>query len=344
MIGVTSDFHLKDDLAYADYVKDRRIPEKKEILDFIIKEFKDCHTIVLCGDQFNKRNNPSEIVKEFVEFIERFGDKNMIILAGNHEKFGTGKSAIDFLKEIKGKDNWTICTKEILNIDMGLITKIRITLVPYTTNTELGVKDNKEGAKKIMKRLDGGDIIFVHHAISNISLGPGQSTNLFNEIVLPKNELEKRYKLVVGSHIHKPQEDKNTIIIGSVFNNEVGETQKYIWKIDEKTLKVEKIALPGRGVYGLENPTIKDLDKIGKHNIVKATFTDSKYKNNLDELKQELRKFDAHILLEQYPHERKKLHFEEGMLEFSVEQLLDLYAKTKKVDSNKLKRAWELVK
>ena len=61
-------------------------------------------------------------------------------------------------------------------------------------------------------------------------------------------------------------------------------------------------------------------------------------------MKKKLKKFDAYILLEQFPNERKKVHFEEGMLEFDIEKLLETYAKIKKVDIRKLKVAFELIK
>lgn len=61
-------------------------------------------------------------------------------------------------------------------------------------------------------------------------------------------------------------------------------------------------------------------------------------------LKEKLKKFDAYLLLEQYPRERKKVHFEEGMLEFSTEKLLEIYAKEREVDVKKLMLAWDIIK
>ena len=340
MILALADIHLKESIGYSDLIPDGRLAERKEILDFIVKQADDCETIIIAGDSFDKRNNPSEIVRLFVEFIERYGKKRVIITKGNHEQMNNGKSAIDFLKEIKNKLNWTIATDKIFTTT---IESRKMVFCPYFSNAELGVSSNKEGTKKLLKMLPDGDVLFIHHAISDIKLSSGQSTNLFDEVVLPKKILLEKYKLVVGSHIHVPYQKDNLVVLGSIFNNEVNETGKFIWKINNK-LEVEKIALPGRKIYGLENTTIEDLDKIKKSSIVKVTLTDLKYKNNIEELREKLKEFDAHVLIEQYPHERKKLHFDEGMLEFDVEKLLSQYASTRKINLNVLQRAWQLIK
>ena len=338
IIGIIPDMHLKESLGYADYVSDRRITEKKEILDFIVKSFADCDTIVFLGDQLNGRNNKSEVIKEFVEFIEKLRGKKLYFISGNHEKTGDGKSAIDFIGEIKNPD-WHIITNKVEQIGS-------FTFSPYFSKPELEAKDDAEGSKKLMEQLNGGDMLFIHHAISDSLTGSGMTTNLFNEIVLPKKELEKRYKLIVAGHTHSPQADGKTVIAGSIFNNEVGETQKYIWKIEENTLKVEQIKLPGRAIVKLENPLVADFDKIDKSSIVKIIITDKKFKKDIDDIKKAAKKFDAYLLLEQIPKERKKMHYGDGesMLEFSIEKLLEVYAQERKVDIAKLKNAYELIR
>lgn len=343
MIGVLSDLHLKEKLAYADYIKDGRKAEKEEILDFIVESFEDCNIIVFVGDQLDRRNNPSEVVREFVELVERFKDKQIVIIAGNHEKTGNGKSAMDFLKEIDGKNNWHIVTNNLYKL-INSKKSLELHFLPYFTNSELGVKSSDEAKEKVLDMLTGGNILFVHHSISEILINENHTTDSLSEVVLPRELLEERYKLVVGGHIHKAQKNNRTIISGSIFNNEVGETQKYIWKIDEKDCSTKKIKLPGRGIYKLENPSIEDLDAIHKGNIVKVVLTDEKKKKDVNALKDALKRFDAYLFLEQYPRKRKKMHFEEGMLEFDVEKLLETYAKERKIDVVELKKAWALIK
>src|ERR1035437_694588 len=159
------DLHFKDSLGYAEYIPDGRVSEKKEVLDFIVESAKDCDGVVLMGDNFNSKNNSSEVNRQFVEFIERFWDKEVYILSGNHEKRGDGKTAIDFLAEIN-KGNWYIFT------DPGsvVIGTLKLDFLPYMLKSELGVETNEEAAKLMTKNLSGGDILFIHHMISGFSV------------------------------------------------------------------------------------------------------------------------------------------------------------------------------
>lgn len=340
-IGVIGDLHMKESLGYADYVSDRRIPEKAQILGFIIEKLKDCNKIVLLGDNFNGRNNHSEVIREFVAFLERLGDKDIYILSGNHERFGDGKTAIDFLKEID-KPNWHIFTEITTVLDkMGR----KLTFCPYYNRSELGADDDLEAQKIIMNRLEqDGHILFVHHAISDSKTMTGLSTNVFSEIILPKKELQKRYQMIFGGHIHLPQEMGSVKIAGSIFNNEMGETEKFIWKIEDD-MSVEKIRLPGRGIYKLENPDVSKLGKINKDNIVKVILTEKMEDEPLKKLREILRdSFDAYILVEQYARERKQDKTNGDIIDFNIDGLLELYAKNKGIDIIKLKTAWESIR
>ena len=336
MIGVISDLHFKPSLSYSDYIKDGRKEEEKEILDFIVDSFKDCDKIVFVGDLLNGRNNSSEVLKRLVKFIERFENKNIYIISGTHEKSADGKTSLDFLKEIKNP-KWRIITDKIEEID-GMV------FCPTFTKPELKVKNNEDGKIKLMKMLPDGNILFTHYSISGSFTGSGVSTEIFDEIVLDRKEISDKYDLVVSGHIHSPNYANNVIITGSIFMNEVNEDRKSIWIVNEKNYLVKELKLPGRDIIKVENPTDNDFKKIKKSSIVKVILTDPKFKRKINDTKEKLKKFDAFILLEQFPKERKKIHFEEGMLEFSIEELLEIYAKQKKVDIKKIKTAFELIK
>lgn len=399
-IGVVGDLHLKENLGYADYIPDKRGAEKKEIFDFIHDNLNDCDTIVLIGDSLNGRNNPSNVLKEFVSFVKRFGNKDIYILAGNHEKFGDGRSAIDFMKEMK-IPNWHIITNsvETITTEHG-----NLVFCPYFNKSEINIIENQEASEKLlelvcgnMPSLDDGilgwigrdnqtvadeqqaatlteedlssfyqetmnnnnnaealttlssdvkqnNILFVHHAISGTIVTANTTTDLFNEPVLSKNKLLEKFDKVVGGHIHKPSDEGRVIVTGSVFNNEVGEYGKKIWKIDNETGEHESIDLPGRHIYKITDPTMPELEALKKKSIIKVVLT-KKISDGTDVLKSFLRDtFDAFILLEQYPNERKKIHFEEGMLEFTPENLLKTYAKERNVPLDKLEAAYELIK
>lgn len=339
-ILVVGDMHFKDNLSYADYVADKRVEEKVGVLDFVVEMASDCEHVVLLGDNFNSKNNSSETNRAFVEFIERFGSKETYILSGNHEKKGDGKTAIDFLGEVH-KKNWHIFTRPS-SVSVGKKSApIKLDFLPYMLNSELGVETHEEATKKIVKSLDGGDILFAHHVITG-SVVHGIETEIFREPILPQEKLEKKYKMIVAGHIHAPQQYGKVTIAGSVFTSEVGETEKFIWKIDTDTMTIEKTMVPQRGIYKMVDPTEEELAKIPKNSIVKVIVT--KKNTDIEKLQGILDKFDAMLLIEDYPDDRKKMKIEKGQaFDFSIEALLKLYAESKGVDHQKLVRGLELI-
>lgn len=335
LIGVIGDMHMKEDLSYADHISDGRVAEKKAILDFIVDSFKDCQHIIFMGDNFCHKNNSSEVNRAMVEFLEKFGKKDIYMISGNHETKGDGSTAIDFLKELKGKENWHIFTDPT---QVKIEDKIACFL-PYMLKSKLEVETNEEAVEKILKVMDKGDLIFTHHSISGTVFN-GIKTETLSEIVLPKEKLEKKFKLVVAGHIHVPQQYDRVLITGSVFTAEVGEEQKYIWKIDNE-LGIQKIKIPQRGIYKLENPTLKQLTELPKDSIAKIVITDKRI--DVDELKVVAAGLDAFLLIEDYPDTRKKAHIESGAFDFSIEALLRLYAKEKDISEEKLLKGLSLI-
>lgn len=123
----------------------------------------------------------------------------------------------------------------------------------------------------------------------------------------------------------------------------VGEGGKRIWKVNQETNWIDEIPLPGRSILKFENPTIDVLKFLRKEDIIKVILTQPG--QNIEEIKKILKQFDAYILLEQYPHERRQVSWTEGeALDFGIENLLKLYAKERKVDESKLMAGWELIK
>lgn len=343
MIGIIGDAHFKENLAYADYVKDRREGERRAVLDKIVEAFSDCETVIFMGDNFDTKTNPSSVVRAFTEFVERFNGKNVFILAGNHEKTADGRSAVDYLKEIKNP-KWKIITNKVEKVG-------EFVFCPYFSKQELGVETHEEATAKVMEMLFAPTLmsdapakfLFCHYAISDSLTTTGQNTNLFPEVVLPKTKLEEWYLKVIGGHIHKPQENGKTLVTGSVFTNEVGDDEKFVFKMDNHG-KVEWEKLPVRPIRKVENPTKEKLEFFLEDNsgtIIKAVFND-RAKAPDEEIKEVLKRFDAYVLLEQYPNERKKLDIENGaMLEFNIETLIKAYAKQKSLDETKLINAWK---
>lgn len=344
MIGVIGDLHLRQDMAYADYVKDRREAERQAVLNCIVEAFKDCDQIVFLGDQFHIKNNPNQVVRMFTEFVERFSGKEIFILAGNHEKTADGKTAVDYLREIKNP-KWHVITKAIEKFG-------DLVFCPYFYKNEVEAENYAEGAAKIMEILPEGKVLFVHHAVSDTLVRDGMNTNLFPEIVLPKQELEKRYQLIFGGHTHRPQQYGKTVIAGSIFTAEVGETEKFVWKIggvggSYNNDPIVSIVLPNRPIVKLENPSVTVLNRLlaNPHQIVKTILTERQEGMSADDYRELLANFDAYVLVEQYPHERRQVAWTEGeALDFSIENLLRLYAKERKIDESKLIKMWEMIK
>jgi DNA repair exonuclease SbcCD nuclease subunit len=289
------------------------------------------------GDNFNSKNNSSETNREFVKFIENFGRKEIYIISGNHEKKGDGKTAIDFLGEVK-KSNWHIYTGPGTESFSG----VKLDFLPYMLNSELEVETTEEAVRVIMDDLEGGDILFTHHAISGTTFN-GIKTESLHEVVLPKEELEQKYKFVVAGHIHTPQLVDNTLITGSLFTSDVGETEKFIYKISVDNVKwdVEKLKVPCREIHKIENPSTEQLLSIPKSAIIKAIITNKTV--DIEKLKEELSRFDASLIIEDYPDERIKAHIEDGAFDFNIETLLKLYADEKNVDYPKLLKALNIV-
>ena len=333
-IGVIGDQHFKDSLSYSDYISDHRLAEKEAVFSFIVDSFEDCDHVVLLGDNFNSKNNSSETNREFVAFIERFGNKKIYIISGNHEKKGDGKTAIDFLGEVK-KPNWFIYTGPGYET-MGTL---KASFLPFMLNSELKVETSEEASRVMVEDLKGGDILFTHHSITGTVFN-GIKTDDLHEAVLSKEELEKKYKLVVAGHIHVPQQIGNTLIAGSLFTSEVGETEKFIYKIADD-FSIEKLKVPCREIHKVFNPTTEQLLSIPKSAIVKVIITNKTV--DIEKLKEQLSRFDASLIIEDYPDERVKAHIEEGAFDFNIESLLKLYSDEKDVDYPKLLKGLEII-
>lgn len=340
MIGIIGDLHLKEKLGYSEFFPDGRVEEKNKILDEIVSGLSDCESIVMLGDQLNARNNPSSVLKELVALMERFQNKHVYMIAGNHSKFGDGKSALDFLKEIKNK-NWTVVTDTCEDV---IIDGMNCVLCPYFSKAELGAKDDEEGKKLLMEILNKktGKVLFCHQTISSFITSSNCLTDSFNEIILSKKDLEKKFDKVFAGHIHKPQDDGKIVLCGSIFNNEVGEDGKFIFKVD-KDLSVKKIKLSGTSIIKIEDPSLADLEKIDKNSLVKLFF--NKKADDIDLIREYCRNtFKASIIIEQLKTERAKSKAIKGELDFSIENLIKIYAKEKKLKTEDLIEAYELIR
>jgi len=339
-ILIIGDLHLSEHLGHYDAIRDERVSERKEVLDFIIEKSESAKHVIFLGDQFNQKNPSAKIIQEFVEFIERFSDKQVYIISGNHETQASGSSALSFLKEIKNKDNWHIFTD---SIESTIIEGKKFIFAPFMSRVFLECADDKTASKKIMKKIlaEKGDILCVHQSISGTKSNGGL-VDLFPEPVLDGKKINSTIKKTFAGHIHAPSENGNIIISGSIFCNEINEKERYVYLFDAETMEAEKVKIPERGIYKVENQ--EELKNIPKSSIVKFILSEKLPPQELDALKEELKKFDGYILSDDSKTERKKDNIsDKNLLELSTTELLGEYAKQKKVDIEKLMKGFELI-
>jgi DNA repair exonuclease SbcCD nuclease subunit len=328
-IAILGDPHFRAEMPYASSIDDGRKGEWESVKKTILDTSKKCDAIVLMGDNLNSRNNPSIVLREFVEFLNGFDEKPVHILIGNHERHGEN-TALDFLDKVQ-HPNWHIYSDITESVEIG--NGIYATFVPYMTPALLGL-GTKEEAEGHINGLAKADIAFFHHAITGTA-----GTEFFDEIMIDQSKL--KFGFTFGGHVHKSERlADNVVVTGNLMTHEVGEHKKVAWVWDSEKNTAEEIELPVRGIYkfiweeqGIVAPSTS---------IVKCYVTDKN--TDLEEVKEFLKQFDASLIIEQYPSERQKVHVQEGALDTSIESMLKLYAEAKSVDYNDLLAGLEIIK
>ena len=331
---VVGDQHLRFELPYSSAFSDGRRGEWEQVKAKIHKTAEDCDAVVLLGDNLNARHNHSTVIKEFIDFLNGFGDKEVHILVGNHERYGKA-TALDFLKEIPTR-NWFVYTEPTRETIAGYPSM----LIPFMNPALLGVETKEEAIEAIMNSFPKEKIklAFLHHAVSGMKIGDFP-IDLTNEMVLHKDKLNKHFDITFAGHIHnKHIIDQSTIVTGSIFTQNVGEHEKSIWIYEDG--KVTEVPLPVRSIFKMiwEEQGEKHYPK---HSIVKCYITSRN--TDIEVVKEFLNYFDSYVVIEQYPSERTKVHFEKG-LDLSVENLLKLFAEAKDLDYAELKAGFELLR
>ena len=339
-ILIVGDAHFKLDLPYSSYIEDRRRGEWEAVKSKLHELARGCDSVVLLGDNLNSKHNNSAVIDEFVVFLKGFGGKELHVISGNHETFGM-KTAIDFLKKLT-MPSWNIYTTPRKN-EIVPGSGVYGMFVPYLNPAMVSAKDKEEGVIKALERLKPADILFAHHAITGGTVH-SQLVDLFNEIVFPIEPIETMYPRIFAGHLHATQElSEKTTMTGSLFTAEVGEEKKYVFIYDTDTKQTEKIELPERGIYKVVLPgDILKIEKIPSNSIVKCYITDRQV--DVDEVKQSLQKFDAHVIIEAYPSQRTKVHFENGSMDLSLDNILKIYSEAKLIDHESLRRGFDLIK
>lgn len=342
-ILIVGDLHLRFALPYADCIPDGRKSEWEAIKSTIVEASKDCEAIVLLGDVFNARHNHSSVIKELIDLLKRFGDKEVHIISGNHCRYGES-TALDFLKNIPNT-NWSIYTEPKMTVVAGK----EAFMIPFMTPALLGVLTKEEGTKKLVELLpkDAQALAFCHIGITGAKLH-GVPVDFFDEIVLPKEEMEKHFWHTFAGHWHgKQMLFPNIYITGNVFTTEVGDHSKSIWKYESDgtmDVKVDEIPLPVRQIHKVDwdNDSAAIYGGIPTNSIVKCYVRVKG--TSIDLVRETLKRFDASIIIEQYESTREKVHFEDGVLDLSVETMLKHYAEAKGISHKDLVEGFEIIK
>ena len=341
-ILVVGDQHFRFQLPYSAAIQDGRRGEWDEVIKKIHDTSKKCDAIVLLGDNFNAKHNHSSVNKDFVEFLNGFGNKHVYILTGNHETYGKS-TALDFLKELN-HPGWHIYTEPTKDVIIGAETTLEAFFMPYMTPGTLGVENLEEANKKAQNVLSSASILFHHHVVSGTKIS-GTTSEHLNEIVLPLN-IEEKYNLVIGGHIHKGQQlSPKTFVSGSIFTHEVGEHEKHVLIVDTNTNKVEEIELPVRGIYQIEWNDNFFITELPRNSIIKMIVKDPALKDKIDAIREKLTEyFDSATVVEQYPNKRAKMLIDKtGGLDLSIKNLLKIYAETKEISYDDLTEAMTLI-
>lgn len=341
-VCIVGDMHWRLELPYSSAIPDGRESEWNNVLDKIVKTADTCDAVVLLGDVFNSKHNHSSVIHGLITFLKRLGDKEIYTISGNHCRYGE-KTALDFLQKVD-QPNWHVYTKVTEGVQIG---DTKATFIPFMTPATLGVETKEEAEVAILDKLGSADIAFCHHAMK------GAKTSGFfeGEIVLDKDKMESLFGLTVYGHIHQAERLSDKVLgTGSIFNQEVNEYGKSIWVWDTETKKTGEVPLPCRGIYKVvweapqwHIPKEKDaLSSIPNNSIVKCYVTDRT--TDIDTVRNVLQRFDASIIIEQYPNERSKAHFEEGGLDLSVDSMLKRYSEAKGLSYDDLVSGFALIK
>jgi DNA repair exonuclease SbcCD nuclease subunit len=340
-ILIVGDLHFRSELAYASSVKDGRQSEWEGVKSTIHVSAKSCDAVVLLGDNLNQKNNSSAVLKEFVEFLNGFGDKEIHILVGNHERQGAA-TALDFLDKV-AHPKWFVYAVPTQTKVAGQ----EAMMIPFVTPALLGVETKEAGIEALIKTFPSSAIplAFGHHAVGGSKLN-NLPVELLNEIVIPQKAMEQHFSHSFCGHIHQRQHLFPSIYMtGSIQTQEVGSHSKSIWVYESDgsiDVSVEEIALPVRGIYKIVWEERNAMEEIPSNSIVKCYVTNRD--TDIEEVNKFLSNFDASIVVEQYPSERAKVNFAESKLDFSVESLLKMYAEAKKVSYSDLMDGFNLIK
>jgi len=339
---IVGDPHFRYQLPYSTALPDGRASEWEGVKRFLKELAEDCEEVVLMGDNLNSKHNHSTVNSEFVRFLQDFGEKKIHMLVGNHERYGH-ESALDFVKDMN-HPLWKVYD-EITETTIG---GKKTLMLPFLTAGVLGAANLEEAQVALTKELESrgaAEYLFHHHVAEGTIWGQSSETAELHEVHVPKSSFPL-YKKVVGGHIHKRNWVTDDVLVtGNLFTNEVGEHDKAVFILDTETNAVTEHKVPCRGIYKVEVREPNIPAEIPDSSIVKVIVTNPELQGpGVAKIRTLCSRFDAFVLVEQYPRKRKKINISEaGALDFSLENLIKVYAEARKVPAADLERGLELL-
>ena len=333
-IGIIGDMHYVETLPYAEAFNDGRQGEWSRMESAIRDYVKGCSDVIFLGDQFDAKNNPSEVITKFTKFLESLeGSPEVHILAGNHEKRANGTSALDYLRHVKNP-KWHVYT-DVTQVAMA--NGKTATFLPYMFRQEFSARDDAELTKMILELpwMEKGDYLFTHHALSG-TFCDGGLVDLFHEAILPRKILEERFWRIFAGHIHTPYEYGKTVVVGSTFTACVGEAKKYVWQLDADN-ELTRIALPVLPIKKVmwdgvaEKPVVEE-------NCITKVFCVSGSDSRWVPIEKE------GVVRETYQVEQRRgMHEVEDLEALDIPKLLKLYAQAQKKEIGSLVKSLDLL-
>lgn len=338
---IVGDPHFRYQLPYSTALPDGRASEWEGVKSFLHELGKECDEIVLMGDNLNSKHNHSSVNSEFVRFLQDFGEKKIHMLVGNHERYGHNH-ALEYIRDMN-YPLWQVYDQPVV-VDFG---DKKAFMLPFMTAGVLNAPDLPEAQKKLTEILSESmaDFLFHHHVAEGTIWSQTSETQDLHEVYVPKSVFPIFGK-IIGGHIHKRAwVNDDVLVTGNLFTNEVGEHDKAVFILDTDTGAITEHKVPCRGIYKVEVRLGTTFDDIPDASIIKAVVVDPALQGEgVAQLRDTLKRFDAFVVVEQYPRKRQKIQIDEAAgLDLSLDNLIKVYAEARKVPHAELKAGLDLL-
>ncbi|MFA5376105.1 MAG: metallophosphoesterase [Dehalococcoidia bacterium] len=328
---VIGDMHFKETYGHAASFSDRRVTERAGIELSVAEAARACDLVVILGDMFDHRSNPSSALFSATAFLESLGSyPEIVILGGNHDTYADGSGALDYIRALSGKKWHVVSGKPETSVAGGRT----LHFVPYMRCGS--GQDTRALADEIVTGVaEGCDMLFTHHSVSGTAMANGTTDMLKGEPVLPREIVSEKSKLSFHGHIHRPGTYGNVIVAGSIMSEEAGDdTPKKVFVVDGTA--VSEVTLPGRAMRRVKAETVKEaMEGIGDADFYRIVVT-------VPPTDAEIAALPANVevsCVSAASRERTE-SADDGPISINPTELLTEYAEKKGVDKERIINGW----